>query len=152
MKKNWKGILSAIIIIFLLITPLFLFGSIGTFSPSHAKLVYTMNAMRFRNAAEQVLEQGGADDIKLPSGVKKLDFYHTNSGSVDFYMGGFGLAPSTVYWGVVYTTEDAPMGWGGLEVDYIRDGEGWLWQEENSDNVCYVIKLDSHWYLYEMRF
>ena len=69
-----------------------------------------------------------------------------------FYMGGFGLAPSSAYWGVICTAEDAPIGWGGLDVEYMWDGEGWYWQEENSDNHSYVTKLDDHWYLYQMWF
>ena len=151
MKKHWKGILAAVIVV-LLIVPQILFGSFGVFSPEHAKLVYSLNPEQFEIVADRVLEQGSPEGIKPPNGVKDIDIYNTHYGCVDFNMGGFGLVPSTIYWGVIYAAEDTPVGWGGLDVNYVRDGEGWYWQEENSDNACYVIKLDSHWYLYEMRF
>ncbi len=151
MKKHWKGILAAIVILMLLAL-MVLFGALGTFSVTHAKLIYSINPEQFESVAEQVLKQGSAEGIKPPGGVKDVDLYDSHSGCVDFYMGGFGLVPSTTYWGVIYTTEDTPVGWGGMDVDYTWDGEGWYWQEENGDNTCSVTKLDDHWYLYEMSF
>ena len=152
MKKYWKAVLITVIVVLLLITPLFLFGALGTFSVVHAKLVYSINPEQFEIVADRVLEQGSATGIKPPNGVKDIDIYRTHSGCVDFYMGGFGLVPSSTYWGVIYTVEDTPVGWGGLDVNYTWDGEGWCWQEKNGDNVSYVIKLKDHWYLYRTSF
>ena len=81
-----------------------------------------------------------------------MDLYDTHSGCVDFYMGGFGLVPSSTYWGVSYSADGEPVGFQGLDVDYTWDGEGWYWQEPDSDNFSYVTQLDDHWYLYEMSF
>lgn len=152
MNKRWKGILIAAIVAVFLVTPAFLVGSLGAFSPAHARMIYSINSEQFEIAADRVLKQGSADNVRMPNGVKDIDLHNTHSGCVDFYMGGFGLVPSTTYWGVIYTTEDAPVGWGGLDVEFVRDGEGWYWQEEEGDNSCSVTKLADHWYMYEMRF
>lgn len=33
-----------------------------------------------------------------------------------------------------------------------REGELWIWREYPGDNRCYVKRLDSCWYFYEMYF
>jgi len=151
LKKLVKGSLTVLIVL-LLVTLLFLSGVLGSFSPKHARLIYAANSGRFELAASRVLEQGGTSGIKRPNGVKDISLYTTRSGCVDFYMGGFGLVPSSTYWGVIYAMEDLPTGFQGLAVDFTREGEGWRWQEENGDNTCCVVKLADHWYWYEMSF
>jgi len=48
---------------------------------------------------------------------------------VAFYMGGFGLAPSSVYYGFYYSPEDIPVGTGeGQLVKAEGDNAGWSWQ------------------------
>lgn len=151
MKKYWR-IFATGIVLLLLVTPVFLFGLLGVYSTAHAKIVYQINPEQFKTVADRIMEQGSTDGIRPPNGVKDMDLYDTHSGCLEFYMGGFGLVPSSTYWGVIYTAEDTPVGWGGLDVDYTWDGTGWYWQEEDGDNYSYVTKLDDHWYLYEMTF
>lgn len=151
MKRRWKILIAAAILIVLCVLLLFVFPK-GALSTRHAELLFRMYRSQFETAAALTLEQGTEDGVSVPPGSSDIDLYETHSGCVDFCMGGFGLVPSTVYWGVIYTTEDTPVGFQGLDVDYIWDGEGWYWQEENSDNYSYVTKLDDHWYLYKMWF
>jgi len=151
MKRRWKILIAAAVLIILCALLLFVFPK-WTLSASHAELLFRMHRSRFESVATLVLEQGMENGVSAPPGVSDIDLYETRSGCVDFYMGGFGLAPSSVYWGVIYTEEDSPIGWGGLDAEYTWDGEGWYWQEENSDNHSYVTKLGDHWYLYKMWF
>lgn len=151
MKRRIKVILSCSIV-FALLLVLFLTGVPGTVSKGHVGLLFRLNRGKFDLAAAHTLQQGSSDGIRAPAGVKDIDLYGTHSGCVDFYMGGFGIVPSSTYWGVIYTEEDAPIGFQGLDVEYTWDGEGWYWQEPDGDNYSYVTKLDDHWYLYEMSF
>ena len=151
MKTRRKGILIAIAVLLVFVL-CFLNGVPGVVSVDHARLIYSVRSERFESVANRVLEQGSADEVAPPVGVKDLSYYATHSGCVDFEMGGFGLVPSSTYWGIVYTVEDVPVGWSGVDLDYNWDGNGWYWQEETGDNHSYVTKLDDHWYLYQMWF
>lgn len=71
---------------------------------------------------------------------------------VAFYMGGFGLAPSSVYYGFYYSPEDIPVGTGeGQLVKAERDNAGWSWQGYG-DNGGEIRKIKPHWYYYKCWF
>ncbi len=107
----------------------------------------------FQQAARQALAQSSADGVELPWGVKDITLWDNAQGRcVEFYMGGAGFGSSTAYWGVIYTTGTGPVGFQGDVQDYVRDGEGWSWQETGGDNWSYVLPLAPHWYAYEMHF
>lgn len=150
--KRWTKIISVTAIVAALVLSLVLTGSPTTLSLRHAGFLFRVYREEFEQAAVELLLQGPEEAPSMPPGVKGMDVYPTNAGCVDFQMGGFGLVPSSTYWGVVYTSYDLPVGFQGLDLDYTWDGEGWYWQEENSDNVSRVTKLDNNWYLYEMSF
>ena len=57
---------------------------------------------------------------------------------VAFYMGGFGLAPSSVYYGFYYSPEDIPVGTGrqcGLELAGIRR----QWRRDSKNKTALVL-------------
>ena len=71
---------------------------------------------------------------------------------VAFYMGGFGLAPSSVYYGFYYSPEDIPVGTGeGQLVKAEGDNAGWSWQGYG-DNGGEIRKIKPHWYYYKCWF
>ena len=151
MRRRAKVLIAVIAVITLCALLLIVFPK-GALSAEHAELLFRIHRSRFENAAALILEQRQESGASVPPGVSDIDLHETQSGCVDFYMGGFGIAPSSAFWGVICTAEDSPIGWGGLDVEYMWDGEGWYWQEESSDNHSYVTKLDDHWYLYQMWF
>ncbi len=151
MKRRVRFLLVAAALIVVCLILLFILPS-RALTKGHAELLFDFHRGHFEEAASLALQQGSCSGIQTPPGVDNMDLYGTYSGCVEFCMGGFGLSPSSTYWGMIYTTEDVPVGWGGLELEYTWDGKGWSWQEENGDNRSYVTKLDDHWYLYEMSF
>ena len=151
MKRRVKFLLVAVALVAVCLLLLFVLPS-RALTKGHAELLFELHRERFEEAASLTIQQGSGSGVRTPPGVDDLDLHGTYSGCVEFSMGGFGLVPSSTYWGVIYATEDTPVGWGGLEMEYTWDGHGWRWREENGDNRSYVTKLDDHWYLYEMSF
>ena len=152
MKRFARILTVAVVLIALWLLSAILSGRLGVFSVGHAKFVYSINTERFEAVADQMLEAGNYDSLTVPNGVKSVEYYGTRSGCVDFWMGGAGLVPASSYWGIVFTVEDEPVGFQGVDLEYTWDGEGWYWHEENGDNRCCVTKLSDHWYLYQMWF
>lgn len=71
---------------------------------------------------------------------------------VAFYMGGFGLAPSSVYYGFYYSPEDIPVGTGEDQlVKAEEDNASWSWQGYG-DNGGEIRKIKPHWYYYKCCF
>ena len=108
----------------------------------------------FEQVAAQVLAADSGNGAELPRGVHRISVGagQAESRYVDFEMGGAGLGPATAYWGVIYTTGTAPVGFQGVALDYVWDGGGWVWWEPGGDNQSCLMPLAPHWYAYEMRF
>ena len=77
---------------------------------------------------------------------------NAKTGMVQFDVGGFGLVPSSSYWGFYYSPGDEPMGFDGAEVEFTESGKGWLWQEEKGDNRNYTEKITDNWYYFKAEF
>lgn len=90
---------------------------------------------------------------------------------VAFYLGGFGLAPSSTYYGFYYSPDDIPVGTGEGTLHEIRSekvedvkhdnteqdnletekGDHWEWQGYG-DNGGEIVKIKAHWYYYKCWF
>lgn len=71
---------------------------------------------------------------------------------VAFYMGGFGLVPSSVYYGFYYSPEDIPVGTGeGQLVKAEEDSACWSWQGYG-DNGGEIRRIKPNWYYYKCWF
>lgn len=71
---------------------------------------------------------------------------------VAFYMGGFGLVPSAVYYGFYYSPEDIPVGTGeGQLVKAEEDSACWSWQGYG-DNGGEIRRIKPKWYYYKCWF
>ena len=148
MKKRMKLILAVLLALIFLLA--LLFGC----SPRGAAAAFSLGRMGFLHAAQDALAAGSGEDVKRPFGVLEVSVRPGPNGqgeSVEFWMGGAGLGPSTAYWGVTYS-EYGPVGFQGAAVDYAPDGAGWFWKEPGGDNWSRVILLEENWYLYEMHF
>lgn len=123
-------------------------------SPRGAAAAFRCHRGDFERAAAEALAAGSGEGVKRPAGVHKIAVEPDPTGSgncVEFEMGGAGLGPSTSYWGVTFS-RGGPVGLDGVALDYVEDGDGWLWRESGGDNWSRVTPLGECWYLYEMHF
>lgn len=86
--------------------------------------------------------------------IKKITpyTYNKNEAYIDFYCYGFGLVPSSIYYGFYYTSKDEPVGFQAVPVEFRKDGDGWRWEEQGGDNWQYTRKIAEHWYYYKAGF
>ena len=73
-------------------------------------------------------------------------------GTVEFLTKGSGLGPVTTYEGFYYSENDVPVGFQGVELDFIQDGDGWIWREANGDNCDQTERITEHWFWFKMSF
>lgn len=98
----------------------------------------------FKATAVQVLARKSADGVELPWGVHSASLSSGNY--VEFYMGGAGIIPASVYWGVVYHFGKEPVAF--EELGYTWDGTAW----RDRGGRIYVRPLDERWYAYEAHY
>ena len=72
--------------------------------------------------------------------------------TVEFLTKGSGLGPVTTYEGFYYSENDVPVGFQGVELDFIQDGDGWIWREPNGDNCNQTERITEHWFWFKMSF
>ena len=117
--------------------------------------IFTMvkrNLSEYELAAEQMLngevpaygiDVSGVRDVKVSLGEHK---------SVNFFVTGFGLVPSSVYYGFYYSPEDLPMMYMDETAKLTEQEENvWKWQGVG-DNDGVIKKITDGWYYYEASF
>ncbi len=92
------------------------------------------------------------DTKRDEKGATRIVSFASRPDMVQFDTWGFGLAPSTVYYGFYYSLNDEPIPYCGVDYELISDGDGWSWQQPESDNRGYTEKIMNNWYYYEARF
>ena len=110
------------------------------------------NLEKYEIAAQQML--GGeiaASGVKVP-GVRDVDVIMGDHIVVDFFVTGYGLAPSGGYYGFYYSPEDLPM----MYMDEMAklteyESGAWTWQGVG-DNDGVIKKIADCWYYYEATF
>lgn len=78
--------------------------------------------------------------------------YYEDVRTVEFLTKGSGLGPVTTYEGFYYSENDVPVGFQGVELDFIQDGDGWIWRESNGDNCNQTERITEHWFWFKMSF
>ena len=99
-----------------------------------AEALFRAGREEFDRAAAELLAGNGP--AELPRGVTEVTLYPAGEGrvqTVEFLCGGWGVGPSTSYWGISHVP-------------------GWLWREAGGDNRCFVRRLEPGWFCFEMRF
>lgn len=99
--------------------------------------------------AETILETGRVPEDAAVSGVEAVYFYPP--GTVEFATGGWGLVPSSSYYGLHYSPDNAPRTFQGTEMELTADGAGWRW-EEPGGNWYYTERVRDHWFYFKMHF
>lgn len=102
----------------------------------------------------QCVENKAYDKIYKIRGIKRIQKYPLDNDGlyIDFYCYGFGLVPSSIYYGFYYVSNDKPSGFQATNVKLEPDGKGWKWKETNGDNWYYTEKISDNWYFYKAGF
>ena len=69
--------------------------------------------------------------------------------TIEFHVTGFGIAPSSVEYGFIYSEDDSVVGAGNIRVGLETTDKGWKWEEPGTDNYQYIQKIRKNWYWFE---
>lgn len=120
---------------------------------THSTKEGVINYVQVNQAA---LEQFVFDLLEDPVGETRYNGWQVNgyqdAGMVEFITKGTGIGSSTAYEGFYYSEDDRPIGFQGTELDFVQDGTGWSWKEEDGDNCEHIEKITAHWYWFRMSF
>ena len=90
--------------------------------------------------------------IKTYKGVEVEDVFRGSNDIVQFYYCGYGIAPSSKYYGFYYSPDDVPAAYQNvnLELSAVSDDE-WEWLDRNY-NGGRTIRIIKNWFYYEAWF
>lgn len=111
------------------------------------RLYVRLNARSLEDFAVSALESGGPEKY----GTWDVSSY-PEAGMVEFFTGGYGLAPSTVYKGFYYSAADVHTPFQAEEQPMERTGGTARWQEPEGDNWGISRRIAPHWFWYEAHF
>lgn len=105
-----------------------------------------------KTALTEAVQSNDFEQAKKIPGIEDIDIF---PGYVDFRCGGWGLAPSSTYYGFFYSAEDDLTAWSGgvcPQEELVESGDGFLWEEKDGDNSYYVEKIGERFFYYEAHF
>ena len=71
---------------------------------------------------------------------------------VQFSSGGFGLAPSTTYYGFYYSEDDVPVAFQNVDIELVPTGnDKWTWSD-GTDNGGTTQRISECWFSYQAWF
>ena len=106
--------------------------------------------------AQRALETGKPpEDLPLTGTVRDVELWdhqaaHPDGGAVAFSCGGWGLVPSSSYYGFYYSPS-GPVGFQGTDVELSPQDGGYAWQGEG-DNHGFTRQIAGDFYYYEAHF
>lgn len=110
------------------------------------------NQEKYEATVAQLLNGEVAADELYVLGVHDIDIIMGEHVMVDFFVTGFGLVPSSTYYGFYYSPEDLPLMHMDEMAKLTEYEEGaWKWQGVG-DNGGIVKKITDCWYYYEASF
>lgn len=89
---------------------------------------------------------------KIYKGIKVEQVFRGNHDIVQFYYGGFGIAPASKYYGFYYSPDDVPTAYQNVNcrLSVISEDEwGWF---DSTDNGGRTIRIMKNWFYYEAWF
>lgn len=143
MKKTTRFVLLAVMLLV----------AVVVFNPNakyNVKRYIKNNNAELTSVAENLL----SENISVNSEYNgwKLDFFSTSDTPVvQFTVKSGGIVPSSGYKGFYYSPEDVPIGFQGIETEFIADGDRWLYSYEG-DNQGFTEKIIDNWYWFEIIF
>lgn len=97
------------------------------------------------------VQSGDYSTVELLSIVKTV---YVAKDYVDFQGKGYGLGPSTHYYGIFYSHDGdlCAVDVAGPREELTKSGAGYQYQENNGDNRYYVEPLGNNFFYYEAHF
>lgn len=110
---------------------------------------------RNEEALNQMVEAYLAGDMdalnaEIP-GVQSAQYWYGDSGMIEFFVKGRGIAPASSYFGFYYSVDGVPLAFQNAKVTLVESGDGWQWTH-GGDNRGYTEKISGNWYYYEASF
>ena len=125
---------------------------VGRYLLNPERRIFSMvvkNQEEYQKAAVQLLEMG--EEPKL-GGVDRVVVSQGDHMMVDFYVTGFGIAPSSTYYGFYYSPDDVPLAYPNADAALTQyERNSWEWSA-NGDNRGVTKKIADCWYYYEASF
>ena len=113
---------------------------------------------RFVAANQAALEEIAADCLRggqTAARYKSVEIEGVFPGEhriVQFFSGGFGLAPASTYCGFYYSEDGVPAAYQNVDVPLTPAGEGeWRWSD-GTDNGGMTRRITEHWFSYRAWF
>lgn len=117
--------------------------------------IRTRNYVRSHHQKLEAFAIAALDDPP-PHGTLQYGLWEAScypeKGMVEFFTGGFGLAPSTVYKGFYYSASDVHTPFQGVDQPIEINGSTSEWREPGSDNWGRSRRIMPHWFWYEAHF
>lgn len=115
------------------------------------EMTFRLHRGKFEQAAQDMLTERETDVSIF--GVHDIDIWGFDDGTmVEFTTGGFGIASASFYSGVYYSADGDPKPFQNSDNELIPDGDGWVWQEADSDNHGETYPLGDGWYTFSASF
>ena len=144
MRKRLKTSLLILCAVFLLTA---LSGSI---KPDKAKIFHLVT--HHHDLLTDCIESGDYSRAKLFLTIKDVS---QRNQTVDFLCDGWGLGSQTEYEGFFYSPDDDITALWAIpeDIEVLSPyGSGYLWDEAEGDNRCYIEHIVGHFYYYEASF
>ena len=144
MKKRKKFLLGMVIIICVF--------AVLKWANQPERKIFSMvkkNQTTYEQAAEAVLRGEEKPEVE---GVSQIHLRVGEHTMVDFFVSGFGITPSSTYYGFYYSPEDLALPY--LEERVVLteyEEDAWSWQG-SGDNRGVTKKIADCWYYYEASF
>ena len=113
---------------------------------------------RFVAANQAALEEIAADCLRggqTAARYKSVEIEGVFPGEhriVQFFSGGFGLAPASTYCGFYYSEDSVPAAYQNVDVPLTPAGENrWRWSD-GTDNGGVTRRITGHWFSYRAWF
>jgi len=144
--KHRKYLLISLICLFAIFSVCFLFRNTKPFVLRYIR----RNHIELEIFVENVIENGSYNTTTTYNGWKVS--YWSENNMVEFLVRSQGLVPSSTYEGFYYSPEDRPIGFEGTDLEFIKDRNGWRYEESDGDNSEYTERVIGKWYWFKMSF
>ena len=125
--------------------------------------IYTLNrpearirrtVVKHQEELREIAEEALRGSVKDYPGVRNEGVFESENEYkiVQFYLTGFGLVPSAVYYGFYFSPEDRPVCYQNMDFPLEQTVEGsWEWTD-GTDNGGITKRITENWYYYEAWF
>lgn len=147
MRKRWIAAFGCLLVLLCLLSP----PVRQRIAKRKVMETFYLYREEYVQAAEPILAGDLIPEMELP-GVRRLCRHRSEKDKTvwvaDFSVDGWGIAPSSIYWGVYTTTDGEFTGFQGTDVTLTEDGNGWYWRQPGGDNAYYTEEIADGWYFY----